>query len=115
MTITVNTKPFDIYSQEKDVVSFRDFSGESVDDARLQFKRTSASPTKDFVGMEKTEVKLSVFDATGKLEGIYTISTSIRADVTEAARAGNMVTVAALAGDASVLNLVKEGRLPYGA
>lgn len=115
MTITVNAVPFDIYSQEKDTVSFRDFSGESVDDTRLQFKRAAATPTKDFVGMEKTEVKMSVFDSTGKLAGIYALSTSIRADVVEADRAANMATVAALAGNANVLNLVKEGRLPYGA
>lgn len=114
MTITVNTKPFDIFSQEKDIVQFRDFTGESVDDARLQFKRVEAHPTKDFVGMEKGEVKMSVFDAAGKLSGVYTISTSVRADVLEADRATNMATLAALAGHAAVLSLVKEGRLPYG-
>lgn len=115
MTITVNAIPFDIHSQEKDVMIFRDFSGESIDDKRLQFKRIEAHPTKDFVGMEKGEVKMSVFDTAGKLSGVYTISTSVRADVLEADRVANMTTVAAIASHAATVSLVKEGRLPYGS
>lgn len=112
MTITVNAKPFDLHSVERDQVILRDYTGESTDDAKLSYKRAAARPTKDFVGMEKGEVKLTVLDSVGKLAGIYTISTSVRADQLEADRAGNLATLAALAGHVSVINLVKEQKLP---
>lgn len=112
MTITANAIPFDLHTVDRDQVILRDFTGESIDDAVLQYKRIGAKPTKDFVGMEKGEVKLSVFDGVGKLAGIYVINTSIRADQTEASRAAHMATLTALSSHASTLALVKEQRLP---
>lgn len=112
MTITANAVPFDLFKIDTEQVILRDFTGESIDDATLVYKRSAAKPTATFVGMEKGEVKMSVFDSAGKLAGIYALNTSIRADQTEAARAGHMTTLGALCTHAATLALVKEQRLP---
>ena len=113
MTITVNSLPFDIFSSEKDAVILRDFTGEAPDDAQLSFKRVLPKPTKDFVGMEKGEVKLTIKDSAGKLAGIYLLSTSVRADQLEATKAANLATLLAAGAHASTQNLVKQQQLPY--
>lgn len=112
MTITVNAIPFDLSTIEKDSVTLRDFTGEAIDDSTLSFKRVAPKPTKDFVGMEKGEAKLTVRDAQGKVSAIYILSTSIRADQTEASKLAGLTTLVAVGGHAATQNLVKEQRLP---
>lgn len=112
MTITANAVPFTLHTIDRDAVIYKDVTGESIDDSTLQFKRVAAKPTATFVGMEKGEVKMSVFDSAGKLAGIYMVSTSIRADVLEATRASHMTTLGALCAHAATLALVKEQMLP---
>lgn len=113
MTITVNEIPFDLFSTEKDIVSYRDFTGENSDNPTLVFKRALPKPTKDFVGMEKSETKLTLRNSAGELVGIFSLSTSIRADQLESVKTSGLSTMAAVAAHAATVALVKEQRLPY--
>lgn len=111
MTITVNTKPFDLFAQERDTVTLRDFTGEKG--ATLQFKRILPKRTKDFPGMEKGEAKLTTYRADGAVQGIYTVSSSVRADTLEADKVADAAFLAALANCSAIVALVKEQRLPF--
>lgn len=110
MSKTLNTIVFDIHAQERDVVVLKAYA---TDANLLSFKRTAPKRTKDFPGMEKTEIKHTLIDPlTGVVIGIQTVSTSIRADAVPASR-DNLtgVTKAALA-DATYDALISDQRLP---
>lgn len=109
MSKTLNAINFDIHSQERDAVVLRDYSGDAN---QLSFKRTAAKRTKDFPGMEKTEVKHTISAPDGNILGIQTVTTSIRADVATAVRSSlNATTVAALQ-DTVYTALIQDQRLP---
>lgn len=110
MSKTLNAIVFDIYAVERDVVVLKAYA---TDANLLSFKRTAPKRTKDFPGMEKTEVKHTLIDpATGAVIGIQTVSTSIRADATAVNREIlTGVTTDALAS-AIYGDLVSDQRLP---
>lgn len=110
MSKTLNTIVFDIHSQEKDAVVLKAYA---TDANLLSFKRIAPKRTKDFVGMEKTEVKHTLLDpATGSIIGIQTVSTSILASANATQRQSlTDVTAAALADDVYD-NLILDQRLP---
>lgn len=109
MSKTLNSVIFDLFSSEKDVVTFRDFSG---DKKSLAYKRSAPKRTKDFPGMEKTELKLTLTDPVLGTIGIVTVSTSVRADTSDAAKTDLILSTAAAVDDASYSQLVLDQRLP---
>lgn len=111
MPITVATKPFDLFSQEKDQVTFKDFSG--ANGASMQFKRSLPKRVGEFPGMEKGELKITTYRSDGQVQGIYTLSSSVRADTSEAAKILDKDLIAAAAGLPQYEALVKEQRLPF--
>lgn len=108
MSKTLNSVPYILFSVEKDAVTFRD----SANDGGVSYKRSAPKRTKDFPGMEKSEVKHTVTDPTVGVIGILTISTSIRADATDAQKAAIVATGASLMADAAYLPLVQGQQLP---
>lgn len=113
MSKTLNTIVFDIHSQEKDAVALKAYA---TDANILSYKRTAPKRTKDFVGMEKSELKHTLIDPlTGALIGIQTVSTSILATATPAQRSTlNAVTKAAMV-DEAYDNLIQDQRLPLAS
>lgn len=111
MTITVTAKSFDLFSQEKDQVTFRNFEG--ANGAQMQFKRQLPKRVGDFPGMEKGELKITTYRSDGSVQGIYTLNSSIRADTLEADKVLDKDLVAATAATAQYESLVKEQRLPF--
>lgn len=111
MTITVATKPFDLFSQEKDQVTYRDFTGNNG--PLMQFKRSLPKRVGDFPGMEKGELKITTYRSDGQVQGIYTLSSSVRADTAEADKVTDKGLIAAAADLTQYESLVKEQRLPF--
>lgn len=109
MSKTLNTVIFDLFSSEKDVVTLRDFTG---DRKSLTYKRSAPKRTKDFPGMEKSELKLSLIDPVLGTIGIVTLSTSVRADTADVIKTDLIQTIIAAAGDTSYPQLVLDQRLP---
>lgn len=109
MSKTFATKPFDTYSTEKDSVVLHNFSTK-LD--VLSYKRTAPKRVKDFPGMEKSEMKHTLVDATGQVLGIFTVSTSIKADVATAVRDTMKSVVVAAMADATFDSLYRDQRLP---
>lgn len=109
MSKVLNTVTYDLNSQEKDVVTFRDFS---ANNASIAYKRSAPKRSKDFPGMEKGEVKHVLMDPILGVIGIVTVSTSIRAGTADAIKTGLASTIAAVVSDAAFTNLVLDQRLP---
>lgn len=113
MSKTLNSIAFDIHSQEKDAVVLKAYA---TDANTLSLKRIAPKRTKDFPGMEKTEVKHTLIDtATGAVIGIQTVSTSIRADSTAAVRNSIAGVTKALLDDAIYADLLLDQRLPLAS
>lgn len=111
MSKTFNSVAFDIFSQEKDVVTLRDFvNGKDS----LSFKRAAPKRQKDFPGMEKTEMKVTITDPVLGPVGIMTISTSIRADQNDTLRSHLVGVGVAAVQDTVYEQLVHDQRLPIG-
>lgn len=113
MTITVNTKAFDVKSSSETYVELQNFAVPAVMAERLKLSYTDPKPTKDYVGNGRSEVKLTFRNAAGEVVGILSMNTSIRADVAEADRLSFLATLAACGGDAKVQNMVKRGQIPF--
>jgi hypothetical protein len=110
MSKTINSQPFDIYSAVGDVVQLHDFTGKKD---TLAYKRTAPKRVKDFPGMAKSELKLTRVDpATGALVGIVTVSTSIRADASDADKTALQAIIKSAEADAAWEALVEDQRLP---
>lgn len=110
MTKTFNAHTFNLFAQERDAVVLRDFS--TLVDS-LAFKRTAPKRQKDFPGMEKSEMKVTLINpATGEIVGIVSAVTSIRADALPAVRDGLKATFRAAVADAAWDDLVNSQRLP---
>lgn len=109
MSKTLNTKPFDIYSSEKDVTVLRDFTG---DKDQIAYKRTAPKRVGTFPGMQKTEMKHTNLAADGSVVSIVTVTTSIRADAIDAAKDDIMLTFKAAVADGAWSTLVLDQRLP---
>lgn len=106
---TFATLPFNTHAQERDVVVLRDYAG---DKNQLTYKRTAPKRVKDFPGMEKTELKHTMTDASGNIIGIQTVSTSIIATASAADRQALLAVTAAAVADDSYVSLVNDQRLP---
>lgn len=109
MSKTLNGANFDVFATERDVVTLRDFSG---DKKSIAYKRSAPKRTKDFPGMEKTELKLTLVDPVLGTIGIVTLSTSVRADTVDAVKTDLIQTITAAAVDAAYSQLVLDQRLP---
>lgn len=105
---TLNSVTYALFSLEKDAVTFRDLAN----DGGVSYKRTAPKRTKDFPGMEKSEVKHTVTDPNLGVIGILTISTSIRADATNDQKAAIAATGQAAMSDGAYLPLVQSQQLP---
>lgn len=106
---TFATLPFNTHAQERDVVVLRDYTG---DKNQLTYKRTAPKRVKDFPGMEKTELKHTMTDASGNIIGIQTVSTSIIATASAADRQALLAVTAAAVADEAYVSLVNDQRLP---
>lgn len=113
MTITVNTKAFDVKSSSENSVELQNFAVPAISAERLRLAYSDPKPTKDYVGNGRSEGKFTFRDASGAVTGILSVNASIRADVSEADRVTMLATVAALAGEAKFVSLVKRGQLPF--
>jgi len=113
MTITVNTKAFDVKSSSENYVELQNFAVAAIAAERMRLAYTDPKPTKDYVGNGRSEGKLTFRDATGAVTGILSINSSIRADVSETDRTTMLSTLAALAADAKFVALVKRGQIPF--
>lgn len=109
MSKTLNSTVYDIFSSEKDNVTLRDFTGNQK---TLAYKRSAPKRTKDFPGMEKSELKLSLIDPVLGTIGIVTLSASVRAGTADATKTDLIQTIVAAAGEASYPQLVLDQRLP---
>lgn len=110
MSKTLNSIVFDIHSQEKDVVVLKAYA---TDANTLSYKRILPKRTKDFPGMEKTEVKHTLVDPlTGATLAIHTISTSVLATATSEQRQSSKALMAAVIADATYASLLDDQRLP---
>jgi hypothetical protein len=109
MSKTINTTAYDTFSNEKDVAVLRDFTSNLKS---LAYKRIAPKRVKDFPGMEKTELKHTLLDASGVVQGIVSISTSIRADLSAATRQDLILTARGALADTSWADLVNDQRLP---
>lgn len=112
MSKTFATIVYDTFSQEKDVVTLRDFVNDKFQAA---YKRLLPKRTKDFPGMEKTELKLTQSDPVLGTIGIVTISTSIRADQPAAVKTALLAQLTAIQADAAYTALVMDQKLPFNA
>lgn len=110
MSKTFATVVYEIFSQEKDVVTLRDFV---ADKYQIAYKRLLPKRTKDFPGMEKTEQKLTLSDPVLGTIGIVTVSTSIRADQLPAVKTALLAQSLAMQGDATYTSLVMDQKLPF--
>lgn len=109
MSKTLNAFVFDTFSNEKDVTILRDFSGGKLS---LAYKRSAPKRVKDFPGMEKSELKLTVTDPTLGVVAIVSSNTSIRADADDATRSSTIATMLAAMADSAYTQLVQDQRLP---
>lgn len=110
MSKTFDSKPFDLFSTEKDVVVLSDFGTNS---GQISYKRTAPKRTKDFAGMEKGEVKHTLVDpTTGVTIGIVATSTSILATATDAQRTHLIAVQQAALADSAFTALAMDRRLP---
>lgn len=112
MSKTFATVVYDVFSQEKDVVTLRDFVNDKF---QIAYKRLLPKRTKDFPGMEKTEQKLTVSDPVLGVIGIVTVATSIRADQTAATKTSILAQSTAMQADAAYTSLVQDQKLPFNA
>lgn len=103
------TLPFNTHAQERDVVVLRDYTG---DKNQLSYKRTAPKRVKDFPGMEKTEMKHTMTDASGNIVGIQTVSTSIIATASASDRQALLAVTNAAINDEAYTSLVNDQRLP---
>lgn len=101
--------PFNTHAQERDVVVLRDYTG---DKNQISYKRTAPKRVKDFPGMEKTELKHTMTDASGNVIGIQTVSTSIIATASVADRQALLAVTTAALSDEAYTSLVNDQRLP---
>lgn len=110
MTKTIATIPFDIYSVEPNTVTLRDFSSDKFS---LLYRRTAPVRQKDFPGVKRTEVKLSMVDpTTGVLIGTINLSSSIRADALAADISTMKTIMVGAVGDDAYMPLLLDLRLP---
>lgn len=109
MSKTLNTVVFDLFSSEKDVTTFRDFTGNQK---TLSYKRSAPKRTKDFPGMEKSEVKITLTDPVLGTVGIVTVNSSIRADSLDATKTDLIETIKGALDEAAYPQLVLDQRLP---
>ena len=109
MSKTFATLPFNTHAQERDVVVLRDYTG---DQNQISYKRTAPKRVKDFPGMEKTELKHTMTDASGNIIGIQTVSTSIVANASAVDRQALLAVTTAAMADEAYTSLVNDQRLP---
>lgn len=103
------TLPFNTHAQERDAVVLRDYTG---DRNQISYKRTAPKRLKDFPGMEKTEIKHTMTDASGNIVGIQTVSTSIIATANQTDRQALLAVTNAAINDEAYTSLVYDQRLP---
>lgn len=108
--ITINTVNFEISTVEKDVVQFRDFTGNAES---LTFKRQAPKRTKDFPGMEKSESKYVISDPILGVIAIATVNTSIRADQPDSVRNRVIAAVQGVGAISEFDDLVLDQRLKF--
>lgn len=113
MTITVNAIAFDVKRSNGTSVELQNFAVAPLVAQTMKIAVSDPKPQKDFVGMGKAEGKITFRDAQGAVSGIYTISSSVRADVSDADKTSQLTTIVALAGHASFTNAVKFGKVPF--
>lgn len=110
MSKTLDSKTFNIFSLEKDVVVMTDLTSNS---GQLSYKRTAPKRQKDFPGMEKGEVKHTLVDpSTGGIIGIVTTSTSIIATASDQQRNHLAAVQRAALVDDAFSALVLDRQLP---
>ena len=109
MSKTFATLPFNTHAQERDAVVLRDYTG---DKNQISYKRTAPKRLKDFPGMEKTEIKHTMTDASGNIVGIQTVSTSIIATASQMDRQALLAVTNAAINDEAYTSLVYDQRLP---
>ena len=109
MSKTFATLPFNTHAQERDAVVLRDYTG---DKNQISYKRTAPKRLKDFPGMEKTEIKHTMTDASGNIVGIQTVSTSIIATASQTDRQALLAVTNAAINDEAYTSLVYDQRLP---
>lgn len=109
MTIILDSTSYALFSVERDVVTFSD----PASTGPLTFKRAAPKRTKDFAGMEKGEIKLTLVNPlTGATIGIASINTSILATAADVDRTHLIQMVRDAAAHASFTNLVNDRVLP---
>lgn len=109
MSKTINAVIFETFSNEKDIVTLRDFTDNKK---ILTYKRSAPKRVKDFPGMEKSEMKLTLVDPTLGTVGIITVSSSIRADALDPVKTDLILSAQGMVADASYAALVTDQRLP---
>lgn len=109
MSKTFANLPFNTHAHERDAVVLRDYTG---DQNQISYKRTAPKRVKDFPGMEKTELKHTMTDASGNIIGIQTVSTSIIASASAVDRQALLAVTAAAVADEAYTSLVNDQRLP---
>lgn len=89
----------------------QDFSQPVISATVIQHSVSDPVPQKDFAGMGKTELKLTVRDAAGVVKGIFRLASSVRGDVVDADRDAMLADVLALAGTQEFALGVKRGKV----
>lgn len=112
MSKLFNTVTFSLFSTEKDIVTLRDFADNKKS---VTYKRSAPKRVKDFPGMEKSEVKMTLTDPTLGVIGIVTVSSSIRADSLDPIRTDLILSVKDMVNEAAYSDLVTDQRLPLNA
>lgn len=112
MTITINTLAFDVKSVSDTTVNLQNFAVPAIGAPTLKVSVSDPKPVKDFVGTSKAEGKLTFRDATGAVIGIYAVTSSVRADVSETDRLAHLSTLGALVAHQSFEDAVVKVRSP---
>lgn len=110
--MTVNAIVFDHKVTNGQAVTLQNFAAAPLVAEQLKISVTDPKPTKDYVGNQRSEGKVTFRDALGAVKGIVSVNTSFRADQTVAEREAMLATGAALAGHASYKDAAAKGKLP---
>lgn len=111
MTITIATIDFDQKSITGQTALLQNFAAAPVSAEQLKVSVTDPKPTKDYVGNQRAEGKVTFRDSTGTVRGIVSLNTSFRADQTVAEREAMLAVVAALGGNAAFKDAAAKGKL----
>lgn len=111
MTITIATIAFDQKMVNGQSLLSQNFAAAPISAETLKISVTDPKPTKDYVGNQRAEGKLTFRDSAGAVKGIVSLNTSFRADQTVAEREAMLAVAAALAGHAAFKDASAKGKI----